>query len=1472
MISAYQQWWRLYTLTDATGRESQRVDREQIAPAFFDFGLMVQTVEPPKSEQEGESERDREKKEKIERLPVLEGICKYAGKHDLGNHVLLVGRPGSGKSTALARLLWDEAGKALKDQQAKIPVLVELRYLPSEANESSVCDRILAFMHKHDPALDIDETGIKQLLSQGRLLLLVDGVNELPSDRGRVMVNQFRELYQKTCPMIFTTRELSAGGDLGIAKRLEMQPLTEPQMQQFVMAYLPTQGERLLRQLSGRLREFGQTPLLLWMLCSLFQQSEQIPENLGEIFRKFTKFYETESIRYYQVAVLKGDVQPLSDQRLWSSALEHLASKMMKGDSPVDFRTVMYRDEIEQTFKERFQDEPYPPKFARDCLDDLIKYHLLQVAFGEYIEFRHQLIQEYYAAEWLLGLLPSLSDARLQQVYLNYLKWTEPLALMLALVEDEEQAVRVVRVALEVDLRLGARLAGAVKYEFQEKTIGLLAKELEKREIHKLALIEILGETKSDFAVATLVQTLQDSDYHVHEIATEVLGNIGTDRAIKALISDLKNSDVYMRCQSAEVLTKIANDTVNDKAISVLILSLNDSDYDVRWKAEKTLFSALSNITVSAKSIESLIKVLKHPDSSLQKKALEALARIDSDRVFKLLLKVLKDSDYELREKAAELLFNSKDVRAVSTLLKVLKDSDYELREKAAEALGNIGCDKSVDALIVALRDSDYNVRGKAANALVNIGSDKVVKSLLTALFDPDTSVYQIVSYILGAIGGETVIDSLTLALKAPEIRVRQKAINVLSKIDDKKSVEALIFALNDLDYNARQEVAEALGKIGSKKAIDALISALNDSDSSVRQKIAKVLGKVGNDKAVDALISCLNIETLITSLDYESLSKSASNKIVDLLIPSLNATYIYEQRIDKKTIKSCLRKIFMPASYLHPTVIVQYPNYHLREIVADALGNIGSDKAVAPLIQTLNDAIQDLNDSRYASQAEDVCISSEKALGKIGSHQAVDTLIQAIKHPNRFVSRHATKALGKIGSKRAVEPLIQALENPYSYYQELEAAEALGNIGSDKAVEPLIQALNHSDYDVRSNAAEALGKIGGIRAVEALLSVFNYLEKAEEALFNNEKNQETLFNNINVIVNEKAIDSLIAIINDSKYCYSIRERSLQVLGKTANSKAIDILFFVLQNSDYYGSEKAAEAFFSSVDNINTTKVVDALISTINASDHSVREKSLETLVNIGSNKAVDVLIQAFKDLDVHGRESVVEALGKIGSFKAVNFLVSILQDSDFVVRREAEQALVNIGTSKSIDALLQTFKDLGDNARERVAEAIGKIGGSKAVDVLMAAIKSDSEDNVRDKAAESLGKIGSDKELEDLILDLESFYDYARNRAARALIRIAGSDRNLPILTQQLPHLLTLIPTESSQEALSVITAIQARCKYYNYDIAQTPLPPEDNPNPTTGNTYIFNDKVGQVVSGNLIVQGDNIATQNNQKTAPES
>jgi predicted NACHT family NTPase len=89
----------------------------------FEFGLMVQTVE--------RDAQQRSKEEKIQRLSVLEGLRKYASEH-----VLLVGRPGSGKSTALVRLLVATAQQALQNPHSQIPVLVELRTYKSYYKDS----------------------------------------------------------------------------------------------------------------------------------------------------------------------------------------------------------------------------------------------------------------------------------------------------------------------------------------------------------------------------------------------------------------------------------------------------------------------------------------------------------------------------------------------------------------------------------------------------------------------------------------------------------------------------------------------------------------------------------------------------------------------------------------------------------------------------------------------------------------------------------------------------------------------------------------------------------------------------------------------------------------------------------------------------------------------------------------------------------------------------------------------------------------------------------------------------------------------------------------------------------------------------------------------------------------------------------------------------------------------------------------
>ena len=976
LVNAYQQWWRLYTLTDATGRESQRVERDRIAPAFFDFGLMVQTVDKEKVESQKEK-GEEEKKEKIERLPVLEGICKYAAEH-----VLLVGRPGSGKSTALARLLLQEAENALSDRLAKIPVLVELRYLPSEANESSVSDRILAFIHKHDPALDIDEAGIKQLLRQGRLLLLVDGVNELPSDRGRAQVNQFRELYQKTCPMIFTTRELSAGGDLGIAKRLEMQPLTEPQMQQFVMAYLPTQGERLLRQLSGRLREFGQTPLLLWMLCSLFQQSEQIPPNLGMVFRAFTVGYGDR---------IKQDVTLSKDSRAWwGRLLQYLAFKMTCGENLTELQVAISRREAELFLVEFLRGKvEFADDLAVRWLEDLLKHHLIQIS-NDRIEFRHQLIQEYYAAEWLLGLLPSLSDARLQQGYLNYLKWTEPLALMLELVEGEEQAVRVVRLALEVDLRLGARLAGAVKYGFQEKTVGLLMREIEERKIPQRFAIELFGETKSDFGIKSLIQSIKNQSPFVCWLALIELGKVGSAKAVETLVEYLQDHDYDVRRKAAEELSKIGS----DKAVEILAKNLKDQNYFVRSNAAEALVKIGSN-----KSIEILIHALQDRDDDVRRDVALALENIRSDEAVAPLIQSLQDRDPFLRWKAAEALGNIGSDKAIESLIHILQDQDYELRGIAAEALGKIASSRAVEPLIQSLQDTDYVVRREAAYSLGKIGSEKAIEQLIHALQDKSNDVIRSAAEALGNIGSDRAIQPLIQTLKNQDYEICRSSAEALGKISSNEAIEHLIQCLRDQDDNIRGNAVEVLGEIGSDKAIEPLIESLQDKADDVRGDSAKILGKIGSKKAIEPLIQSLQDRNFfVRGNAAEALGVIGSDKAVEHLIHTL----MDQNENVRKSAAEALGKIGSDKAVVYLIQALQDQNFLVRSSVAVALGEIGSEKSIEPLIQSLQE---------QSSNLSTVAMNAAWALGQIaGDERNLPALTQQLPHLLTLIPTEASQ------------------------------------------------------------------------------------------------------------------------------------------------------------------------------------------------------------------------------------------------------------------------------------------------------------------------------------------------------------------------------------------------------------------------------------------------------------------------------
>jgi HEAT repeat protein len=847
---------------------------DRYTPTEAKLPLKVQTVVPY---QDDLTQRQQEAPKRYE---VLAGLREYAA-----GHVVLVGKPGSGKSTALQRLRWEEAQVALDaiedgHTDFTIPVLIELR----DRREGPVVNWIQRVLRR----VRLDEGAIEDLLLDGRFLLLFDGLNEIPSSEMWSTLDEFqrdRDFY--TNPRIFTTRELGAGSDLSIEKKLEMLPLTEPQMREFIQKRLPGRADSLLRQLQGRLRELAETPLLLQMLCDVVAESPagQIPQNRGELFRQeFARRYEA-------FKPLRGRVSEDS-RRFAPELLQHLAFVMTQGEphtdplNPTPSWLTISKAQAETILETYLTGRvEAPAKAGKEWLEDLLEFHPLQVGSNSnQVEFHHQLFQEYYAAEALLQKLPALSNIELKQNYFNYLKWTEVVALTLGMVEQESQAVDFVQLALDVDLKLGARLAGEVKQAFQTKTVEII----NQLPVPTSLKVVFLGSTHSESAVSGLIPILNDEYLSHHWFATYALSEIGGAEAVGILISELNDEYYSIRWSAATALSRIANEA----AIISLIETLNDEEFYVRWTAAEALLGRVSNETV----ITVFIDALKVEDSSVRLRAAEVLSEIGAEMAVVHLIDTLEDNVPDVRQKAAEALVKINVEAAVTALIE-------SLTHCGGRVSGKISSRKAVEALRDALIRSGVDI--------ARIDGHTAVSTLISALSHKDVVVRRKATVVSGAIGGEIVVTALTKALEDEDRFVRYWAVKTLGKVGSKKALAILIHALNHRYRDVCRASAEALGKFGGEKAFSTLIAALNDEHYGVRESAAEALGKIGDEKTVNALTEVLK-DKLVKRSAAEALGKIGGEAAVKSLIAVLT----------------------------HPD-----PDLHLIAIAADALGRIGDAK-----------------------------------------------------------------------------------------------------------------------------------------------------------------------------------------------------------------------------------------------------------------------------------------------------------------------------------------------------------------------------------------------------------------------------------------------------------------------------------------------------------------------------------------------
>jgi hypothetical protein len=215
-----------------------------------------------------------------------------------------------------------------------------------------------------------------------------------------------------------------------------------------------------------------------------------------------------------------------------------------------------------------------------------------------------------------------------------------------------------------------------------------------------------------------------------------------------------------------------------------------------------------TDLMVSNRDINGLIRVLSSRNPEIQASAVHALGSLGSDATEALVL-ALKKNDRNLRLGVIGALAEIKDSRAVSSLIEMIRDPSSEVRWQAAIALGEIGDAAAAPAILEALRDTDKYVRYGSAISLVKIGH-KPVSETEWAWYFAGMQEWEKLAEL-----GSYALPPLENLLRDRDNEVRIQAVKTLGDIGDRQSGPALIRSLGDENRQVRWEAVLSSQKCG---------------------------------------------------------------------------------------------------------------------------------------------------------------------------------------------------------------------------------------------------------------------------------------------------------------------------------------------------------------------------------------------------------------------------------------------------------------------------------------------------------------------------------------------------------------------------------------------------------------------------------------------------------------------------------
>jgi len=337
---------------------------------------------------------------KQQRVSGLEVVAKYT-------NLMVVGKPGSGKTTYLQRVVTECNRGNLEGN--RIPLLIKLREFVEDGREFGYClKRCL------ERCWQLSDAETQLVLNQGRALVLLDGLDEVTGEDGKSIAKEIKR-FARAYPQvraIVTCRTQSFTGEFDWKSLrfsfVEVADFNEAQVRAFAEHWFKAVTgselaglakareflEKLFLESNKPIQELAITPILLSLTCAVFHHTKKF-------YSKRSKLYE-EGLellleKWDQSRAIERDeiYRDLSVERKLE-LLSYLAVKKFEQEQYVLFEQV----EIEEYIREFLGIER---RDGQTVLKAIEAQHGLLIERSQKVwSFSHLTFQEYLVAKYFV--------------------------------------------------------------------------------------------------------------------------------------------------------------------------------------------------------------------------------------------------------------------------------------------------------------------------------------------------------------------------------------------------------------------------------------------------------------------------------------------------------------------------------------------------------------------------------------------------------------------------------------------------------------------------------------------------------------------------------------------------------------------------------------------------------------------------------------------------------------------------------------------------------------------------------------------------------------------------------------------------------------------------------------------------------------------------------------------------------------